>query len=109
MDLVEQVYRVTSNFPNDERFGLTQQLRRAVVSNPSNIAEGQGRKSTHEFVHFLSIANGSRCEVETQLIIAERLKYLNHTSLEDLLSTTAEIGRITSGLSRSLQSKVARD
>lgn len=105
MDIVEAVYRATSTFPADERFGLTQQLRRAVVSVPSNIAEGQGRKSTNEFIHFLSIAKGSLCEVETQLIIAQRLGYLQNELLDQLLTQSDEVGRIMNGLTRSLAKK----
>jgi len=73
MDLVEMVYQVTRSFPKDELYGLTNQLRRAAVSVPSNIAEGQAHNSTAEFRNFLSIAHGSLAEVETQLLIAERL------------------------------------
>ncbi|TWU06910.1 hypothetical protein CA54_53130 [Symmachiella macrocystis] len=105
MDVVEAVYRATSTFPADERFGLTQQLRRAVVSVPSNIAEGQGRKSTNEFIHFLSIAKGSLCEVETQLIITQRLGYLQNELLDQLLTQSDEVGRIMNGLTRSLAKK----
>ncbi|QDU45262.1 hypothetical protein Mal52_37540 [Symmachiella dynata] len=105
MDIVEAVYRATSTFPADERFGLTQQLRRAVVSVPSNIAERQGRKSTNEFIHFLSIAKGSLCEVETQLIIAQRLGYLQNELLDQLLTQSDEVGRIMNGLTRSLAKK----
>src|ERR1044072_3446047 len=77
MDLTEMIYRVTSSYPRDERYGLTAQIRRAAVSGPSDIAEGQGRKSSDEdFVRFLQIALGSLCEVETQLEISSRLKLL---------------------------------
>ena len=74
MDLVTAIYRATAGFPRDEIYGLTSQLRRAAVSTPSNIAEGQGRQSTREFIHFLSIAYGSLNEAQTQILIAERLK-----------------------------------
>jgi four helix bundle protein len=75
LDLVERVYRITGKFPKEEQFGLTSQLRRAVVSIPSNIAEGAARSSKREYLQFLYISPGSLAEVETQLIIAERLKY----------------------------------
>ena len=73
MDLVEMVYKVTGQIPREELYGLTNQLRRAVVSIPSNIAEGQGRNSTNDFKRFLIISHGSLREVETQILIAERL------------------------------------
>lgn len=102
MDLVVAIYDATRAFPKEETYGLTNQLRRASVSVPSNIAEGQGRESTKEFRQFLSIAYGSLQEVETQLIIAQRLVYLSTTQSETLLQQCAEVGRIINGLSRSL-------
>jgi four helix bundle protein len=77
IDLVEDVYQVTARFPREELYGLTIQLRRAAVSIPSNVAEGHGRASTRDFLHFLSISHGSLKEVETQIIVAERLKYID--------------------------------
>jgi four helix bundle protein len=76
MDLTEMVYQATKAFPREELYGLTNQVRRAAVSIPSNIAEGQARQSTAEFRNFLSLARGSLAEVETQLMIAQRLGYL---------------------------------
>ena len=78
MDLVVNVYEITSKFPVEERFGLTQQMRRAAVSIPSNIAEGAARKSSNEFIQFLHVSLGSLAELETQLIISERLGYLGN-------------------------------
>jgi four helix bundle protein len=103
MDLVEAVYTVTKTFPKEEIYGLTSQLRRAAVSIPSNIAEGQGRRSSGEFAHFLSIAHGSLREVETQTLIAERLEYISKQSSMDLMALTSEVGRLLNGLSNSLQ------
>jgi four helix bundle protein len=74
MDLVEDVYALSKFFPNDEKFGLTNQIRRASVSVPSNISEGAARKSDKEFIQFLYIALGSLSELETQYLIAVRLK-----------------------------------
>ena len=105
MDLVVAVYDATQRFPSDERFGLTGQLRRAVVSVPSNIAEGQGRASTLEFLRFLSIARGSLCEAETQILIAVRLSFLSSEEGDALLRTTDEVGRVLRRLSKSLEAK----
>ena len=98
MDLVTAVYRATANFPKDELFGLTSQLRRAAVSIPSNIAEGQGRLSEKEFRYFLGQARGSLMEVETQLQIAENLGYLERETTRMLMEACAEVGRILNGL-----------
>ena len=100
--LVERIYRATQCFPKDEVYGLTNQLRRAAVSIPSSIAEGQGRGSAAEFDRFLRIANGSRQEVETQLIIANRLGYLDDERMLPALLLIEEVGRIIAGLRNSL-------
>jgi four helix bundle protein len=102
MDLVEQVYSATQCFPREEVYALTNQLRRASVSIPSNIAEGQGRRTTADFCRHLSIAYGSLREVETQLLIAQRLNYLSSTTVQPLLQTSGEVGRLLNGLMRSL-------
>jgi four helix bundle protein len=98
MDLVEMVYRVTANFPQDELYGLRSQMRRAAVSVPSNIAEGDGRESSGDFLRYLAIANGSRREIETQTLIAQRLGYLTERQCSDVLALTSEIGRVRQGL-----------
>ncbi|MDT4952527.1 MAG: hypothetical protein QOJ02_665 [Acidobacteriota bacterium] len=105
MDLVEGIYAATKKFPKEEIYGLTSQIRRAAVSVPSNIAEGQGRKSVNEFLHHLSIAYGSLREVETQILIAGRLSYLEQEEINHLLELSAEVGRLLNGLSHSLKSR----
>ena len=102
MDLVEAVYRITRQFPRDELYGLTNQVRRAAVSVPSNIAEGQGRGVGAEFAHQLRIANGSRQEVETQILIAQRLHYITSEEAGPVLGAAAEVGRLIAGLHRSV-------
>lgn len=102
MNLVDQVYDASRSFPREEMFGLTSQIRRAAVSVPSNIAEGQGRTSTKEFMHHLSIAHGSLREVETLAMIAGRQKLLADDLLSRLLDQAGTVGRLTNGLIRSL-------
>jgi four helix bundle protein len=103
MLFVKEVYRETQSFPRTEMYGLTSQLRRAAVSIPSNIAEGQGRSFDKEFGHFISNAMGSLMEVETQLLIAMDLGYLSAAQGERLLKMAAEIGRLANGLLVSLK------
>jgi four helix bundle protein len=103
MVFVLDIYRCTQVFPKIEIYGLTSQLRRAAVSVPSNIAEGQARLSTGEFKHFLGNARGSLVEVETQIQIARDLGYLEPQASEIILASAAEIGRILNGLLASLK------
>jgi four helix bundle protein len=103
MQLVAEVYQVNKAFPKEEIFALTNQLRRAVVSVPSNIAEGQGRDSTKDFLHHLSIARGSLYEVETQLLIAQQLNYLSAIEAEKVMTISTSVAKLLNGLSRSLQ------
>jgi len=98
MDLVEEIYKTTRGFPKDELYGLTSQLRRAVVSIPSNIAEGQGRLTPGEFKQFLGHARGSLLETETQIALAGRLKYISTEEMSHLLQLSGEVGRILNGL-----------
>lgn len=105
MSFVLAIYRNTESFPKTETYGLTSQLRRAAVSVPSNIAEGQGRRSTGEFKQFLGNARGSLMEVETQILIARELGYLKQSDAENLLSMAAEVGRILNGLLGSLPNR----
>jgi four helix bundle protein len=102
MDLVTATYRATAGFPKDEQFGLTSQLRRAAVSIPSNIAEGQGRLSEKEFRYFLGQARGFLMEVETQLQIGQNLGYSQPAQTNELLKACAEVGRILNGLLASI-------
>src|SRR6266852_1521512 len=103
MDFVAEVYRVTRTFPKEEMYGVTSQLRRAAVSIPSHIAEGQGRQTTGEFRQFLGHARGSLLETETQILLSERLEYLGHKETESLIAQAAEVGRILNGLMNSLE------
>ena len=102
MELVDAVYNVTSTWPNDERFGLTSQIRRAAVSIAANIAEGQGRNGRREFMQHLGIANGSICEVETMIRIATRQGYQESDREAKLLAIAREVSRLVNGLLRSL-------
>jgi len=103
MTLVEMVYKLTEAFPENERYGLISQLRRAAVSVPSNIAEGAARGSDAEFIRFLHIARGSLSEIETQLLIAQRLSYTNaDQSLEELIG---QIFKKMGGLINHLKSR----
>ena len=94
MDLVVEVYALVKKLPKEETYALSDQMRRSVVSIPSNIAEGYTRNSTVEYLRFLSIANGSRTELETQLIICTRIQYLTEKDTEKALAMSDEIGRI---------------
>lgn len=102
MDLAEAVYVATRKYPKEELYGLTAQTRRSAVSIPSNIAEGQGRGSTRDFVRFLTVARGSLCELETQLRLGARLHYVDNASVETLLERSATVGRLLNGLIRSV-------
>lgn len=103
MVLVEDIYALTKNFPSDEKYGLSSQIKRAVVSVPSNIAEGAGRKGDKEFIQFLYIAMGSLSELETQLILANRLQFID--SVESYLSQIEKIKKMLFGLIRYVNNK----
>jgi four helix bundle protein len=105
VNLVKMVYQVTKEFPSDERFGLVSQMRRAAVSVPSNIAEGQSRRTTGEFVQFISHAEGSLAELETQFIIAIDLGFLKSTDAEVILSLIEELQRMLNSLRHKLASR----
>ena len=102
MGLAAAVYRATEVFPSREQFGLTNQMHRASVSIPSNIAEGQGRGTTKDYVHFLHISRGSLQELETQLLLAQRLSFASETEVQSLLSVCDEVSRLVSGLINAL-------
>ncbi|WP_262911449.1 four helix bundle protein [Allomuricauda sp. SCSIO 65647] len=95
MDLVELVYKVTATFPDEEKYGLTRQIRRSTVSIPSNIAEGTGRNSKKVFRNFLEISNGSINELKTQLEISKRLGFTSKNELETILNLCDEVQKMT--------------
>lgn len=102
--LAEQIYKITKCFPADERFSLTDQIRRAVISVPSNIAEGSGRQTPKDFANFLSIARGSLAEIDAQLVVAQRLGYVS-----DINAVTDEIVQLSKMLNAfitNLRSKI---
>ena len=103
MLLVEDIYALTKNFPSNEKYGLSSQIKRAVVSIPSNIAEGAGRKGDKEFIQFLYIAMGSLSELETQLIVSNRLQFVN--SIEIYLHQIEKIKKMLIGLIRYVNNK----
>ena len=103
MDFVESVYAVTTRFPKEEKYALTSQLRRAVVSVPSNIAEGQGRRLAKEYLYFLENARDSLLEVDTQLEIAVRLGYTPTEKYSELKKQLDEIARMLNGLMRAVE------
>jgi four helix bundle protein len=107
MKFAVEVYRITDQFPKHELYGLTQQLRRAAVSVPSNIAEGKGHRSDCEFGHFLLHARGSLLEIQTQVMIAEELQYLKSEDAKRLLATSDAIARSLNSLINSLGQKAA--
>jgi four helix bundle protein len=107
MDLVELVYQASASFPRHETFGLSSQLRRAAVSVPSNIAEGHTREHLNEYIHHLSMAHASLAEVETQIEIAGRLRYIQAATLETLNREIAALSRQLRALRNALESKRA--
>ena len=98
IDLSVEVYRLVKLLPKTETYALSDQMRRAVVSIPSNIAEGQGRRSVKEFAHFLSVARGSQKELETQLYICTKIEYLTEKEAETALNLCEEIGKMLNSL-----------
>ena len=102
IELTKSVYVICADLPSEERFGLISQLKRCAVSIPSNIAEGAGRNSTKEFIHFLSIANGSSYELQTQLILATELNLISEEKIKPLLTNIIEIQKMNYGFQKSL-------
>lgn len=105
IEFVTLIYEFTKKFPDDEKYGLANQIRRAAVSIPSNIAEGAARQSNKEFIQFLYVALGSSTEIETQLIIAKKLGYLNDSEFEDFNEKLSNISKMLLGLIRYQKSK----
>jgi len=103
MELVAQSYMLLAKLPKTESYGLASQIQRAAVSTPANIAEGHGREHLGDYLHHLSVANGSLMELETHLLLASRLGFASTTEVEQLLEKTGEVSRMLSGLTRSLK------
>ena len=106
MELSVQIYRLTKNYPADERYGLTAETRKTSRSIPYNIAEGHKRSTTADYIRFLNIAAGSVGELETQLLLAARLRYLKGDSAQVVLALHAEVERMLDALIRSLKAKI---
>ena len=109
MGLAVEIHPIALSFPKVEMFGLTSQLNRCSTSVPSNIAEGQGRRTTGDFIHFLGIAQGSLNEAETQITLALRYDYIPEIVHDHLLEKTSEVGRILNGLIASLEQRRAKN
>ena len=105
MDLTVEIYNLVKKLPCEETYALSDQMRRAVVSIPSNIAEGQGRNSDKEFINFLSIARGSLWELETQIEICEQLHYIDSKLASEVYILTTEVSKMLNALASSLKSK----
>ncbi len=105
IELVTEVYELVKLFPREEIYALSGQIRRAVISIPSNIAEGHNRNSDKEFVQFLCIARGSLGELETQFIIAEKLNYVNKERVDKLLNDCYEIGKMLNSLIKKIKNE----
>jgi four helix bundle protein len=106
MNLAESCYRLTRNYPKEEMYGLTSQIRRAATSIPANIAEGNGREYRTEYIQFLRIAQGSLKELETHLLLSERVNLTNHETVITILDKCEVVGKMLRALIRSLQKKV---
>ncbi len=103
LNFVTKIYKITAKYPNEEKFGLVSQMRRAAVSIPSNIAEGAARNSKKEFINFLHISQGSTAELETQILISRNLHFITTSDTEPLLQELEEISKMIIGLQKSLR------
>jgi len=108
MDIAENIYRISTELPNDERYNLISQIKRCAVSIPSNIAEGSGRNSKKEFVQFLGIANGSSFELITQLMLLKRLNIIQEEKIQQLIDDLVEVCNMNFALQRSLSQSTAQ-
>ena len=106
MNLAEQCYKITRSFPKEELFGMTSQIRRAATSIPANIAEGWGREGTKEYIQFLRVAQGSLKELETHLILCQRVELVRADSVAPMLEKCTELGKMIRSLIGSLQRKL---
>ena len=105
MELAEEIYMISRKLPKEEIYGITSQLRRCAVSIPSNIAEGSGRRSAKDFIRFLNIATGSLSELETQLILCEKFKYISNVDTENANKLISRVGMMLTKLRQSLDDK----
>ncbi|NIM99339.1 MAG: four helix bundle protein [candidate division Zixibacteria bacterium] len=103
-----EIYRITKDFPKEEKFGLTSQIRRAAVSVPSNIAEGYGRKTSREYIHALYVAYGSNCELKTQVLLSRDLGYITAEDMKRLQEGIGEVERMLKALIKSLEKKLSK-
>ena len=106
MNLAEQIYSLSTNFPKTEIYGMMSQIRRAAISIPSNIAEGNGRYSDKEFLRFLSIANGSLKEIETQLHLSIRLKFVSENDVQAIFKMCDDVARLLNGLRKKISERL---
>ena len=105
IEFVKEIYEITAAFPSEEKFGLVSQIRRSAVSIPSNIAEGNPRRSSADYIQFLKIARGSGAEVETQIIISKIMRFIEEVKTEELLLNITEIMKMINGLINYLKTK----
>lgn len=102
MEVAVEVYSLVKQLPKEEQFALSSQMRRSAVSIPSNIAEGQARNATKEFVHFLGIANGSKSELETQLMLCTKIGYFSETEIQTTMASLEKVGKMLNALMKNL-------